>query len=98
MRPELPPEYRCSRERKEQLDRENAYDQIEAAYNVCRNSRFGVIAEYTMPDVLLKLIRACRYSAWDLTPCMLTKPERDYAVTHGVLSLEACRRLEEELG
>jgi hypothetical protein len=93
----IPAKYKCSSERKRLLDSELAYDTLKATVNVCMNSRADVVLAYTIPDVLVKLVRACRYSAWDVTPCNLTQEERDYAVTHGHLSLECCERLEREL-
>jgi len=48
-------------------------------------------------EQVIRIVRACWASPWDLLPDMLTLAERRYAAKHGKLSDACNRRLDKEM-
>ena len=81
------------------VDTMSAIDEIERARNVLRNTRLDCFehTSYSAED-LLRIVRACRESDWDITPCDLTGREIAYAASFGALPVYAIDRLKKVLG
>ena len=89
---------KMERERVARLDRESAYEKLRATLAVLDNTSSDAFSHLNEPTALLALVRACRYCPWDITPCDLTREEREYAQEHGRLPVKAYDRLKARLG
>lgn len=72
-------------------------EELRHIVNLLDMSREGASDPFNAEE-LIRIVRACLASEWDILPDNLTLAERKYAAKHGKLSAAANRRLDKELG
>ena len=78
------------------LDDETGAEELRRMVSALNMSTESAVDPFSAEQVI-RIVRACWASPWDLLPDMLTLAERRYAAKHGKLSDACARRLDREM-
>jgi hypothetical protein len=77
--------------------KETGAEELRRIVSVLDHTTEGALDPFTAEE-LLRIVRACWTSAWDIVLDELTLAERRYAAKHGALSVSCTKRLDREIG
>lgn len=77
--------------------KETGAEELRRVVRACNLTREDALSGFSAEQVL-RLMRACWASPWDILPDALTEDERAAAAARGTLSPECVARLERDLG
>jgi hypothetical protein len=75
---------------------ETGAEELRRIVSCLNSSTEGAVDDFTAEEVI-RIVRACWSSPWDIWPDNLTDGERKYAAKHGALSKACCKRLDREM-
>jgi hypothetical protein len=78
-------------------EKETGSDELRRLCRAAEMTRMSALDGFT-PEEIIKMIRACWASGWDIFPDDLLREDREFAAKHGRLAVSTLRWLEDKFG